>query len=272
MKPSPTPCRVRKSSLNRVRSSITRDRSASLKVVRMAAVCWASTRRWAIRCRKPLILCRVSRCPAGKEGVAGGVAGAVVLAGATAVGFAGGPAGVVGVSRYARTSPLVIRPPGPVAATLAGSTSFSATSLRTAGESGMLAVAESPWLRPSPDAAGWAAGAEVAVAVWAVAGFPAGSSVPIVAPMATVSPSATATLRTPVTAAGTTLLALSVSSSKSGSPALTTEPSGLSQRERIPSEIDSPTPGTVIGTADMASGLLAARPWTPAPAIVPGLR
>ena len=52
--------------------------------------------------------------------------------------------------------------------------------------------------------------------------------------------------RTPELGAGTTLLALSVSSSNSGSPALTESPSGLSQRARIPSEIDSPTLGTVI--------------------------
>ena len=38
--------------------------SASLKVVRIAAVCWASTRRWAIRWRSPLMRWRVSRGPA----------------------------------------------------------------------------------------------------------------------------------------------------------------------------------------------------------------
>ena len=31
------------------------DMSASLKVVRIAAVCWTSTRRWATRWRSPLI-------------------------------------------------------------------------------------------------------------------------------------------------------------------------------------------------------------------------
>ena len=55
MKPSATPCLVLNVSLYRVRSSMTRVMSASLKVVRIAAVCCASTRRWAIRWRMPLI-------------------------------------------------------------------------------------------------------------------------------------------------------------------------------------------------------------------------
>ena len=76
----------------------------------------------------------------------------------------------------------------------------------------------------------------------------AGSMVATVAPTATVSPSSTAIRSTPEPAAGTSLVALSVSSSKRGSPALTSEPSALCQRERIPSEIDSPTDGTVTGT------------------------
>src|SRR5262249_30788400 len=71
------------------------------------------------------------------------------------------------------------------------------------------------------------------------------------APMGSVVPSGTSIFRTPEAAAGTTLLALSVSSSKRGSPALTAAPSALSQRARMPSVIDSPTPGTVIATAAM---------------------
>src|SRR5208337_2514888 len=156
-----------------------------------------------------------------------------------------------------------------------GSIWFSATRRRTAGASGTPASAAAavPSLGAAAAAAGRdaagadadaEAGAGLAACAWAgaatSAGVAAGSSVPIVAPMATVWPSATAILRTPVEPAGTTLFALSVSSSKSGSPALTSEPSGLSQRARIPSVIDSPTPGTVIGTAAMASGLLAGRP------------
>ncbi len=83
----------------------------------------------------------------------------------------------------------------------------------------------------------------------------AGSMVATVAPTATVSPSATAIRSTPEPAAGTLLVALSVSSSKRGSPARTSDPSALCQRERMPSEIDSPTEGTVTGTEGMASSL-----------------
>ncbi len=71
---------------------------------------------------------------------------------------------------------------------------------------------------------------------------------PTVAPMFTVAPSFTPILSFPPAGAGTTLLALSVSSSKSGSPDFTAEPSGFSQRDRMPSVIDSPTPGTWIET------------------------
>ena len=53
---------------------------------------------------------------------------------------------------------------------------------------------------------------------------PAGSRVPIDEPIATVAPSGTSILRIPEAAAGTTLLALSVSSSNSGSPAETADP------------------------------------------------
>ena len=83
--------------------------------------------------------------------------------------------------------------------------------------------------------------------------WPPGRACRSVAPMATVSPSATATLSTPVAAAGTTLLALSVSSSKSGSPALTSEPSGLSQR-------DEDSLGDRL--ADAGDGDRERRPWS----------
>src|SRR5262249_61866909 len=73
--------------------------------------------------------------------------------------------------------------------------------------------------------------------------------VPTVAPMATVGPSAASIVSTPELGAGITLVALSVSSSSSGSPAWTEAPLAFSQRDTIPSEIDSPTLGTVMGTA-----------------------
>src|SRR5262249_55154030 len=155
------------------------------------------------------------------------------------------------VATWPRTSPLVIRPPRPVPVTWLASTCSSATTRRAAGES-----APPPLLPGEADAGAAAfAGAAAGRTGAAGAGRGSGSIVPIVAPIATVEPSAAAVFRTPEDAAGTTLLALSVSSSNSGSPAFTAAPSDFSQRARMPSVIDSPTPGTVMGTAAMISSL-----------------
>jgi hypothetical protein len=108
---------------------------------------------------------------------------------------------------------------------------------------------------PGPGVGGdWGAAEEVAAAgsgacFGASAGVPAGSIVPTVAPTSTVSPSATVIFSTPSAGAGTSVLALSVSTSKSGSPDLIREPSGFIQRDRIPSVTDSPALGTLISTA-----------------------
>src|ERR1700722_19678436 len=92
-KPSATPCLVLNVSLYLARRSMTFDMSASLKVVRIAAVCWASTSLAAIFWRRPLIRFRVSRGPevVGIEGV--GSEGAGVGAGSG-----------VGAWTWARTS------------------------------------------------------------------------------------------------------------------------------------------------------------------------
>src|SRR5205823_3953215 len=153
-------------------------------------------------------------------GAAGAVAGAGGAAGAVAVAVAdGAPA----PAAWARTSPLVIRPPRPVPSTCRGSMRSSATIRRAAGESGA----------PAPPLVGGAAGAGPGAGAWAACGLAAGlagagagawaaaglasvSIVPTVAPIVTVVPSGTATLSTPDAEAGTTLLALSVSSSNSG--------------------------------------------------------
>ena len=73
MKPRPTPCFFWNGSLYFARRSMTRDMSASLKVVRIAAVCWASTSRWAIVWRIPLIRFRVSRWPLADGAARGGL-------------------------------------------------------------------------------------------------------------------------------------------------------------------------------------------------------
>src|ERR1035437_9138320 len=61
MNPSFTPCFFMKSSCTRLRSSMTSDMSTSLKVVRIAAVCWALTSWVAILRHNMLILRRVVR-------------------------------------------------------------------------------------------------------------------------------------------------------------------------------------------------------------------
>ncbi len=242
---------------------MTRDRSASLKVVRIAAVCCASTSRWAIFWRMPLIRWRVSRGRAREGGATTADAGLGVGCGGVGVGAAGARSGAAGVARWARTSPLVIRPLRPVPSILVGSRCSSATKRRTAGERSVPAppfdCAAVGWGSAGAPRAPTAAGASCRAASTLAGttggaeanGWPSGSIVPTVVPIDTVVPSPMATFRTPDVGAGITLLALSVSSSNSGSPALTAAPSGLSQRDRIPSVIDSPTPGTVIATAGM---------------------
>ena len=257
-----------------------RDMSASLKVVRIAAVCWASTSRWAIRWRSPLMRWRVSRGPAdgadaGAGAAAGATAGGAVRAcgcswpvGQGVAGRGGAAAGAGGAGAAAAgdaasepsTSPLVIRPPGPVPAIRETSTFCSATSRRTDGESGR---------SRRPDACGTAAGPPGAVPGRSGARRPPGPPrdrprppphLPRPArssrPSRRSRPSPPRPRRsssTPEPGAGTMFVALSVSSSRSGSPACTGDPSAFSQRETMPSEIDSPTLGTVIGTAAMGS-------------------
>jgi hypothetical protein len=96
------------------------------------------------------------------------------------------------------------------------------------------------------------------------AAFAAGASSirPTTAPMATVSPSRTAIRSTPAAGAATSVEALSVSSSKSGSSAATAAPSFFSQRASVPSVIDSPTDGTLISTG-MTGTLMGGQGWRP---------
>src|SRR5262249_51097130 len=75
------------------------------------------------------------------------------------------------------------------------------------------------------------------------------SILPTTAPTATRSPSLTAMTSLPAAGAITSDAALSVSISTTGSFALTAAPSGLSQREMVPSLTDSPTDGTLMSTA-----------------------
>src|SRR6185437_2066412 len=87
------------------------------------------------------------------------------------------------------------------------------------------------------------------------AGWAAPASIrPITAPMATVCPSAAPIASVPLVGAMTSVVALSVSNSHTGSLAFTAAPLALSQRAIVPSVIDSPTAGTLI-SADMQTSL-----------------
>src|SRR5438309_5581863 len=238
--------------------------SISLKVVRIAAVRCAWTRRSAIRRRMGLIGTRSSPSTRGADGF--GAAGTSIRTGRALR------------SRYASTSSLVSRPPLPEAGTRVGSRSCSARRRRTAGLSG-------PTARAAADAASASAGARRAAGA-AGAGFGAGSGAtgggftagsggagagftagsggagagfgaagaaarapPSSSMRATSSPTATFspagfTMRsTPARSAGSSMLALSVSSSSRTSSGLTASPSCFAQRTMTPSVTDSPSVG-----------------------------
>src|SRR5262249_6879569 len=157
-------------------------------------------------------------------------------------GVAAGPTVVLPrASRNANTSPLVRRPSLPEALISAGFSLFSSTSLRTAGDSGSAA------------AAGLADSfADAFTAASPVAGFTAGCVepspiTPSTAPTSTVCPASTLiSLSTPAAGANTSSVTLSVSSSSSGSSALTGSPCALSHLATVASVIDSPSAGTTI--------------------------
>jgi hypothetical protein len=108
----------------RVRSSMTADMSTSLKVVSMAASCWAETRRLGD------LLAQLGQLAAGLPGGRRGTGAGGRRGGG---GNRGAPASA-GLSPAASISPLVTRPPLPVPATVAGSMPVSAARRRTAGE------------------------------------------------------------------------------------------------------------------------------------------
>src|SRR5206468_659902 len=159
MKPSPMPCCFWKRSLCSARSAITALMSSSLKVVRMAAVCCAWTRRSAIRRRIGLSDTRSSPSARAADGC--GAAGTSIRTGRALR------------SRYASTSSLVSRPPLPEAGTRVGSRSCSARRRRTAGLSGPTPRAATGSASASAGARGAAgmAGAGFGVSGAAGAGF-----------------------------------------------------------------------------------------------------
>src|SRR5438445_1709895 len=234
--------------------------SISLKVVRIAAVRCAWTRRSAIRRRMGLIGTRSSPSTRGADGF--GAAGTSIRTGRALR------------SRYASTSSLVSRPPLPEAGTRVGSRSCSARRRRTAGLSGPTARAAADAASASAGArraagaagAGFGAGSGAAAGGFAAArggsgaagdgsgaaggGFGAAARAPpsssmraTSSPTTTFSPAGFTMRSTPARSAGSSMLALSVSSSSRTSSGLTASPSCFAQRTMTPSVTDSPSVG-----------------------------
>src|SRR5262245_4724539 len=251
MKPSPTPCCCWKRSLYSARSASTALMSISLKVVRMAAVCWACTSRSAMRLRRGVMGTTSSPSDAGGGTGDGAGRGVATAAAGTALG-AGVPR-----SRYASTSSLVRRPPLPVPGMSAGSRSCSVIRRRTAGMSGPTtrlagagagratgAISTARATGAAATGASAGAAARAGAAAWAACSRRATTS-----PTATVSPFCRRMRSTPARSAGISRLALSVSSSSSGSSAATRSPSFFSHCTITPSVTDSPRVGMRTSTA-----------------------
>src|SRR5436309_3520547 len=240
MKPSPIPCCFWKRSLCSARSAITALMSISLNVVRIAAVCCAWTRRSAMRRRIGLIATRSS--PSARVADGCGAGGTSMRTGRALR------------SRYASTSSLVSRPPLPEAGTRVGSRSCSASRRRTAGLSGPPARVAAGSASASAGASrrAGAAGAGFCPSGAAGGGAPASAAArpppsasirATSSPTATFSPAAFTMRSTPARSAGSSMLALSVSSSSRMSSGLTASPSCFAQRTMTPSVTDSPSVG-----------------------------
>ncbi len=280
MKPRLTPCLSAKGSLYCLRVFITAVMSTSLKVVSIAAVCCASTRRDAIRWRMGLIFsCVASREP--PDAVAPPALPPIVPATPPLV----PPAGPRCTN--ASTSCSRTRPPGPVPCTLWRSTWFSLASFFASGvarTSPFVSAPAAPFEAAAAplDEPGEGAPApsllESSVAVFSLTavppespplslfsafasapppppeGFSALSSIePTTAPTSTVSPSLAPCESTPAAGAGISIVILSVSSSMTVSSRSTHSPSPLVHAAITPSLTDSPTVGMTMSVAMLAS-------------------
>ncbi len=197
MKPSFTPCFFSNISLYLERRSITAFMSTSLKVVSMAAVCWASLRRRAIVWRRRVILTRSSRLSSSADD------GARAAFGVSA-GCEGAPRAIASI-----TSPFSTWPRLPEPDTCSADTPFSAIILAADGAGGMSpprsAVGGGPatsavfsaasFVEPAadlPEAWATAPDSSLAASFFAagLAGAPSPSAImPSRAPTSTVSPS-----------------------------------------------------------------------------------
>ncbi len=233
----------------------------SLKVVSIAVLRVASSRRSATRARSRVIGTRRSvRCSGARAinaaiGVEGATTGASAEAAATGAGAT--MAAGWGCCRWATTSSLVMRPPLPLPVSAPGSSPCSATSWRAAGLSGTSATTAS------------AAGAVAAVSPSATA--PAVKRA-ITSRLCTVSPSSfRISLSEPSCGAMTSSTTLSVSMSASTSSRLQASPGRLCQLATAPSAMDSGNCGALISIAIVRfpleiriRGLASAAPACPA--------
>src|SRR5436190_18169158 len=228
--------------------------SHSLKVVRMAAVCCAITSCCAIFRRNGDIFLRMNRPSVDGSASAGDGAARRGKLTASPTGSA-----LPRPSAAFSTSALVKRPPGPVPGIFSGSSFFSSTIRRTAGESSVLGVGapDWPWSTSVATASFFSAsffaasgrflfssGAffGVASAFCTVASFES-SIVATTSPILTSWPSGTFVSSRPGFSATISVETLSVSSVSSGSPSLTNSPDFLCQTETTPLVIDSRTAG-----------------------------
>src|SRR5690606_9025916 len=232
MKPSLIPWRLTKLSWYCLRSSMMGAMLTSLKVVSIAAVCCASTRRLAMLARRRVIGTRFSaRSPWAT--FSSGMAAGLVAAGAPDLLLA----------TWFCTSSFVTRPSLPVPLTALGSMLFSSASLRAAG----LRIA-------SPEAASEAAsafGASALASALLSAGFasPAAPSLkrPMTSPLSQVSPSPfKISSITPSAGATTSSTTLSVSISTISSSREQASPGCLCQVATVPSATDSGKTGALI--------------------------
>src|SRR5690625_3571487 len=221
MKPKRTSCFFSNSGWNSLRRFMTAVMSASLNVVRMAAVCCDSTRREAMVRLSGLMRTTSSvRAPARTGAASVSAAGSAAVAG---------------------TSSFRTRPPGPLPSSAAASTPRSAASFAAAGMT---------WPAAGASAASAAAGAAASAGSAGVSATSPSSMWATASPISALSPSAFSSFTTvPEAGAGISSVALSVSISTTGSSRRTVSPSFFSHVPMNTSAIDSPTDGTLTSIA-----------------------
>ena len=260
-KPRLTPCFSWKASFRRARSASTAVMSISLKVVSIAAVCWASTRRLAIVALRLHIRTRSSR-RAAAERLAGALGCSQVPEAAR--GLLVGPVRAPAATRCFRCSWCQVRRCCPGAdellhvllrdaAAVAGAATLERSTPCSLGDFFAVGVAFTSATRrlvgslrvARVGAGAWWLRASAASAVASAAAVL--RSTPSTSPTLTSSPSLRSMrARTPADSALTSRSILSVSSSTSGSPAATASPSFFSQRATRASMTDSPNCGTTM--------------------------